>query len=51
MFKVAPDTRMGLSYRSSIKYHVTGTVVFSGVPVATLTAITLRSQLLFQTEM
>jgi long-chain fatty acid transport protein len=39
MFKVAPDTRMGLSYRSSIKYNVTGTVVFSGVPVATLTAI------------
>ena len=39
MFKVAPDTRMGVSYRSSIKYHVTGTVVFSGVPVATLTGI------------
>jgi len=39
MFKVAPDTRMGVSYRSSIKYHVTGTVVFSGVPTATLNAI------------
>jgi long-chain fatty acid transport protein len=39
MFKVAPDTRMGLSYRSSIKYHVKGTVVFSGVPVATLQGI------------
>ncbi len=39
MFKVAQDTRMGLSYRSSIKYHVKGTVVFSGVPVATLTGI------------
>jgi len=39
MFKVAPDTRMGLSYRSSIKYHVTGTVTFSGVPTATLTGI------------
>ena len=39
MFKVAPDTRLGLSYRSSIKYHVTGTVTFSGVPTATLTGI------------
>ncbi len=39
MFKVAPDTRLGLSYRSSIKYHVTGTVTFSGVPTATLNAI------------
>jgi len=39
MFKVAPDTRMGVSYRSSIKYHVTGNVTFSGVPTATLTAI------------
>jgi long-chain fatty acid transport protein len=39
MFKVAPDTRMGVSYRSSIKYHVTGNVTFSGVPTATLTGI------------
>ncbi len=39
MFKVAPDTRLGFSYRSSIKYHVTGTVTFSGVPTATLNAI------------
>lgn len=39
MFKLAPDTRMGVSYRSSIKYHVTGTVSFSGVPTATLTGI------------
>ena len=39
MFKVAPDTRMGFSYRSSIKYHVTGTVIFSGVPTATLQGI------------
>jgi long-chain fatty acid transport protein len=39
MFKVAPDTRMGVSYRSSVKYHVTGNVTFSGVPTATLTGI------------
>src|SRR6267154_853557 len=39
MFKVAPDTRMGVSYRSSIKYHVAGNVTFSGVPTATLTGI------------
>lgn len=39
MFKLAPDTRMGVSYRSSVKYHVTGTVTFSGVPTATLTGI------------
>ena len=39
MFKLNPDTRLGVSYRSSIKYHVTGTVNFSGVPTATLTGI------------
>jgi long-chain fatty acid transport protein len=35
MFQVAPDTRLGVSYRSSIKYHLTGTATFSsGVPFA-----------------
>jgi long-chain fatty acid transport protein len=35
MFQVAPDTRLGVSYRSSIKYHLTGTATFSSaVPVA-----------------
>ena len=29
MFQVAPDTRLGVSYRSSIKYHLTGTATFS----------------------
>ncbi len=34
MFQLAPDTRLGVSYRSSIKYHLTGTATFSsGVPV------------------
>src|SRR5712691_3507981 len=32
MFQLAPDTRLGVSYRSSVKYHVTGTVAFSNVP-------------------
>src|SRR6266700_3484481 len=35
MFQVAPDTRLGVSYRSSIKYHPTGTATFSaGNPFA-----------------
>src|SRR5439155_26954036 len=35
MFQVAPYTRLGVSYRSSIKYHLTGTATFSsGVPFA-----------------
>src|SRR6266852_8159459 len=35
MFQLAPDTRLGVSYRSSIKYHLTGTATFSSsVPVA-----------------
>jgi len=29
MFQVAPDTRLGVSYRSAIKYHLTGTATFS----------------------
>jgi len=33
MFQLTPDTRLGVSYRSSIKYHLTGTATFSaGVP-------------------
>jgi long-chain fatty acid transport protein len=39
MFRVSQDTRIGISYRSAIQYHVTGTVNFNGVPTATLTAI------------
>ncbi len=35
MFQLAPDTRLGLSYRSSIQYHIAGTATFSGgVPAA-----------------
>src|SRR6266849_1778195 len=29
MFQLASDTRLGVSYRSSIKYHLTGTATFS----------------------
>src|SRR5437879_430645 len=29
MFQLAPDTRLGVSYRSAIKYHLTGTATFS----------------------
>ncbi len=32
MFQLAPETRLGVSYRSSIKYHVKGTVTFSNAP-------------------
>src|SRR6266487_1417356 len=30
MFRMTPDTTLGVSYRSSIKYEVEGTVAFSG---------------------
>lgn len=32
MIQATPDTRIGASYRSSIKYDLEGTVTFSGVP-------------------
>lgn len=34
LFNVAPDTRIGLSYRSKIKYNLNGSVSFSNVPAA-----------------
>lgn len=34
LFKLSPQTRVGLSYRSKISYNLTGTVVFNGVPAA-----------------
>ena len=36
MFQLAPDTRLGVSYRSAIKYHLTGKAAISspGVPFA-----------------
>jgi long-chain fatty acid transport protein len=34
MFQLSPDTRLGVSYRSSITYHISGTVTFSNVPAA-----------------
>jgi long-chain fatty acid transport protein len=39
MFQLASQTRLGVSYRSAIKYKVTGDVTFSNVPTATLNAI------------
>ncbi len=32
MFQATPDTRIGVAYRSSIKYHVTGGVSFQNAP-------------------
>ncbi|WP_283744460.1 outer membrane protein transport protein [Sideroxydans sp. CL21] len=32
LFNVAPDSRIGLSYRSKIKYNLNGSVSFSNVP-------------------
>jgi long-chain fatty acid transport protein len=34
LFNVSPDTRIGISYRSKIKYTLNGTVTFNNVPVA-----------------
>src|SRR5882762_4499455 len=42
MFQLAPETRLGVSYRSSIKYHLKGTVAFTdtaGLPAPILAAI------------
>jgi long-chain fatty acid transport protein len=39
MFQLAPETRLGLSYRSQVKYKVEGTVSFSNVPLATINAL------------
>jgi len=32
LINTGPDTRVGVSYRSRVKYKLTGTVTFSGVP-------------------
>jgi long-chain fatty acid transport protein len=34
MFQLASQTRLGVSYRSQVKYHVAGTVTFSNAPSA-----------------
>jgi long-chain fatty acid transport protein len=34
MFNLTPDTRLGLSYRSQLKYTLTGTVSFTNTPAA-----------------
>lgn len=34
MFNLSPATRLGISYRSAIRHHLTGTAVFSGRPAA-----------------
>ncbi len=34
LFNIAPDTRIGLSYRSKINYNLNGSVSFSNVPAA-----------------
>ena len=39
MFQVSPATRLGISYRSAIKYHLTGTADFSQTANATVNAI------------
>ena len=33
MYQPTPDTRLGVSYRSSIKYNISGTVSVTGAPV------------------
>jgi long-chain fatty acid transport protein len=39
MFQLASQTRLGVSYRSAIKYHVTGTVTFSNISAAAPAAV------------
>lgn len=39
MFQVSPATRLGISYRSAIKYHLTGTATFSQTSSTTVNSI------------
>ena len=39
MFKLSNQTRLGVSYRSAIKYHVSGTANFSGIPAGLPAAV------------
>jgi len=39
MFQLAEGTRLGLAYRSHIKYKVQGTVSFTNVPLATINGL------------
>jgi len=39
MFDVTPDTRLGLSYRSKIKYHLTGNADFSRTGIPAIDAV------------
>jgi long-chain fatty acid transport protein len=36
MIQATPDTRVGIAYRSSISYHVTGSATFANAPVPNL---------------
>ncbi len=39
MFKLSNQTRLGIAYRSSIEYHVSGTANFSGIPAGLPAAV------------
>ena len=39
MFQLTPETRLGVSYRSSIKYHLTGTAAFTNAPAGLPAAV------------
>ena len=39
MFKLSPQTRLGVAYRSTVKYSLTGTADFSGVPAGLPAAV------------
>jgi long-chain fatty acid transport protein len=43
LFNVTPDMRLGVAYRSQMKYTLTGTVAFSGVPAALSASPTLAN--------
>lgn len=43
LFEISPDTRVGMAYRSQMKYTLTGTVAFSGVPAALSASSTLAN--------
>ncbi len=44
LFNVTPDTRIGVAYRSKIKYNLKGTVSFTNEPVALTTVPALHSR-------
>lgn len=43
LFNISPKTRVGVAYRSQVKYNLSGNVSFSGVPAALLASFPVQA--------